>query len=91
MMYIAGAMRTFEQLGAQRRHAIALEIAVLGRSGLNINDPAHKYTLKSFPGEFSGLHLLALMYVAFRQIDPTMETGADFGAEYQAALAMQEG
>jgi hypothetical protein len=30
------------------------------------------------------------MYTAFRQIDPTMDTGADFGAEYQAAPEMQQ-
>lgn len=42
------------------------------------------------PGKFSGLQLLAIMYTAFRQIDPTMDTGADFSAEYQAALQMQK-
>ena len=63
-----------------------VEIAVLGRNGLDINDPDAKYTLKSLPGTFSGLHLVAIMFTAFRQIDPTMETGADFSAEYQAAL-----
>ena len=36
-----------------------------------------------------GLHLLASMYTAFRQIDPTIDTGADFSVEYQAALQMQ--
>lgn len=41
-------------------------------------------------GKFSGLHLLATMYTAFRQIDPTMDTGADVSAEYQAALQMQK-
>jgi hypothetical protein len=28
------------------------------------------------------------MYTAFRQIDPTMDTGADFSAEYQAAMEL---
>jgi hypothetical protein len=58
----------------------ALEIAVLGRSSLDINGPADKYRLKALPGKFSGLHLLAIMYTALRQIDPTMDTGADFSA-----------
>jgi len=49
-----------------------------------------KYTLKALPGKFSGLHLLAIMYTAFRQIDPTMDTGADFSPEYQPALEMQQ-
>lgn len=29
------------------------------------------------------------MFTVFRQIDPTKETGADFGAEYQTALKTQ--
>jgi hypothetical protein len=88
-MEIAGALQTLKKLGVQKRQVIALEIAVLGRSGLDINDPEDKYTLKALPGKFSGLHLLAIMYTAFRQIDPTMDTGADFSAEYQAAVEMQ--
>lgn len=90
MMYIAGALQTFKKLGPTKRHAIAVEIAMLGRSGLDINDPTDKYKLKSLPGKFTGLHLLAIMYTAFRQIDPTMDTGADFGAEYQSAMEMQK-
>lgn len=50
---------------------------MLGRSRLGINDPDEKYSLKSLPGKFSGLHLLAIMYAAFRQIDPTVDTGVD--------------
>ena len=53
------------------------------------NDPDDKYTLKSLPGKFSGLHLLAIMYTAFRQFDPTMDTGADLSAEFKAATEMQ--
>lgn len=66
MMYIAGALYTFKKQGAQKRQAIALEIAILGRGGLDINDPGGRYNLKAMPGRFSGLHLLASMYTAFR-------------------------
>jgi len=90
MMYISGALQTFKKLGPQKRQAIALEIAMLRRNGLDINDPGEKYSLKELPGKFSGLHLLAIMYTAFRQIDPTMDIGADFGAEYTAALDLQK-
>lgn len=90
MMYIAGALRTFADVGDERRRLIALEIAMLGRSGLDINNSAKQYTLKSLPGRLSGLHLLAVMYAAFRQIDSTLESGADFSAEYEAALQMKK-
>ena len=89
-MYIAGALKTFRKLGPVKRHAIAVEIAMLGRSGLDINDPTDKYKLKSLPGKFTARHLLAIMFMAFRQIEPTMKTGADFGAEYEAALQRQK-
>jgi hypothetical protein len=89
MMYIASALADLRKGRAEGRQAIALEIAMRGRTGLDINDPTDKYTLKALPGKFSGLHLLAIMYTAFRQIDPTMDTGADFAAEYKAALEMQ--
>lgn len=88
MICIAGALKTFKKLGPKKRHEIAVEIAMLGRSGLDINDPTDKYKLKTLPGKFTGLHLLAIMYTAFRQIDPTMETGADFSAECQAAMEL---
>ena len=88
MMYIAGALKTFKEHGPKKRQAIAFEIGLLGRTGLDINDPDDKYRLSELPGMFSGLHLLAIMYTAFRQIDPTMDTGADFSAEYQAALEL---
>ena len=90
MMYIAEALKIFKKQGTQKRQAIALEIAMLGRSGLDINDPDEKYSLKSLPGKFSGLHLLAIMYTAFQQIDPKMNTGVDFAAEYKAAVQMQQ-
>jgi len=88
MMYIAGALDTFEKLGPEKRKAIGVEIAMLGRSGLDINDSTQKYTLRSLPGKFSGLHLLSMMYTAFRQIDPSIDVGADFSKEYEMAEAM---
>lgn len=87
---IHGPPDTFKKVGTQRRQTIALEIGMLERSRPDIDDPDDKYTLKALPGKFSGLHLLAIMYTAFRQIDPTMDTGADFSAEYQAALKLQK-
>lgn len=38
---------------------------------------AQKYTLTSMPGIFSGLHLVSLMFVGFRQIDPSLLGGTD--------------
>ncbi len=86
IMYILGALKTFNEVGAKKRQEITFEVAMKGQSGLDINDPTQKYTLKTLPGKFSGLHLLAIMHTGFKQIDPTMNSGADFDAEYDAAV-----
>jgi hypothetical protein len=89
MMYIAGALDTFDKVGPKRRQEIAFKIALKGQSGLDINDPEPKYTLKSMLGKFSGLHPVSIMYTAFKQIDPKMDAGIDLQREYDTALALQ--
>src|SRR5512137_1251598 len=55
LQYIADALAAFAALGPRRTEEIALEIALLGRQGLDIADPAPKYALKSLPGNYAGL------------------------------------
>ena len=86
----AGMNSVFEKHGFPEAELESMSqglVEVIEQAG---NDPTDKYKLKSLPGKFTGLHLLAIMFAAFRQIDPTMETGADFNAEYDAALQIQE-
>lgn len=47
-------------------------------------------SLRTLPGKFSGLHLLASMYAALQQIDPTLDTGVDCAAEYEAAMGKEK-
>jgi tetratricopeptide (TPR) repeat protein len=89
VMYIASALETFKQIGDQRRQEVAFEIAMKGQQGLDTNSPDQKYTLRSLPGTFSGLQLVAIMYAAFRQIDPTVDIGIDLRQEYEAAVAIR--
>lgn len=42
----------FSELGDTKTRAFVFELAMLGRSGLDINDPANKYSLRSLPGAF---------------------------------------
>lgn len=90
MMYIAGALDTFEKDGSSKRQEIAVEIALKGQGGLDIHDPEQKYTLKTLPGKFSGMHLVSIMYAAFKQIDPSLDSGIDLQAEYDAAIAFRK-
>lgn len=89
MMYIVDALDTFAKLGDEKLRQIALEIAMKGQSGLDINDPEQKYSLNTLPGKFSGMHLVSIMYAAFKQIDPSIDGGIDLQAEYDAAVAMR--
>lgn len=79
------AIRILSAGDAQSRKAIAFEVAMLGRAGLDINDPSPKYRLKTLPGEFTGLQLVALMYVGLKQIAPEMDAGIDLSKEYEEA------
>ena len=70
VMYCLSALKTFETLTPAEVRNVEFEIAMLGTRGLDVNDPAPKYTLRSLPGQFSGLNLVALMYVAAQQRVP---------------------
>ena len=89
MMYITSALDTFEKVGPAKVRDIAFEVAMKGQSGLDVNDSDQKYTLKTLPGKFSGLHLVAIMYAGFKQLDPDLDAGIDFQAEYDAARALR--
>jgi tetratricopeptide (TPR) repeat protein len=89
MMYITGALDKFANLSTKDVQAIGVEIAILGQSGLDINDPDQKYSLRSLPGKFSGLHLCSIMYAAFKQFAPGEDVGIDFSKEYEAAVSMR--
>lgn len=89
-MYFLGAMERFEEMESRDIQALGQEIAVLGMKGLDINDPATKYRLRSLPGEFSGLHLVSLIYAAFQEIAPETDVGIDLAGEYAAARSLFE-
>ena len=91
VMYCLSALEKFDELGPENAMAITTEIALLGRGGLDINDPEKKYTLKSLDGEFTGLQLVSYMYVGIKRIDPNQDAGIDLAEEYSMALKLFEG
>ena len=72
-----------------KRQQITLEIALKGQTGLDINEAEAKYTLKSLPGQFSGMHLISIMCVGMRELDPDTDPGVDLSSEYDVAKLMQ--
>lgn len=90
VMYCLDALKTFAKMPQAEIQKIALEIVLAGRSGLNPNDPAQNHTLRSLPGNYSGLHMLCLMYVAFKLTSPEHDIRFDLSKEYAAAKAMAD-
>ena len=61
VMYCLGAIEKCENLSPSEVQKIAMEIAAVGTKGINPNDSNRKYTLRTMPGEFTGLQLLCYM------------------------------
>ena len=88
-MYCLSALQRFENMRREEILAIVGEIALLGRSGLDYASSAQKYTLDSIPDRpFSGLELMCIMYVGFKDVEPTVDLGYDLSEPYQLALKM---
>lgn len=85
VMYCLDALEKFDATTPEQVQAVTLEIALLGRQGLDTNDPTPKYSLRSLPGEFTGLHLVSLLYVGFERINPGHDMGFDLSREYETA------
>ena len=87
-MYMLGAMEYFDTLEARDVHRIALEIAMVGVTGI---DPKKKYSIKSIPDkEFGGYQFLAYYYVSWARAIPEKldALGLPFTKAYESALQM---
>ncbi|MBI5020542.1 MAG: tetratricopeptide repeat protein [Ignavibacteriales bacterium] len=89
VMYLLSAMKRFEKMHKDDIYKVAGEIALLGRTGIDYTKSNKRYSLQSIPEEqFTGLQLLAMMYVGFQNIDPSLNVGLDFKDAYQTALKL---
>ena len=87
-MYMLGAMEYFDTLEPQDVHRIAIEIAMVGVTGI---DPKKTYSIKSLPGkEFGGYQLLAYYYVSWARAIPEKldKLGLPFSKAYESAMQM---
>ena len=87
-MYMLGAMEYFDTLEQRDVHRIALEIAMVGVTGIH---PEKKYSIKSIPDkEFGGYELLAYYYVSWARAipDKLYDLGLPFSKAYESALQL---
>ncbi len=89
--FLLDALKRYDKLPVEQVREIALEIGMMGRSGLDYASPDQKYTLKSLPGEkFSGLNLMCLMYAGFKRIAPEHDLKMDLDEPFLVALQMHQ-
>jgi Tfp pilus assembly protein PilF len=89
VFYFLDAFKRFEAMTSEQVRAVAIEIAMLGRNGLDYAAPEEKYELRSIPNrKFSGLHLMCLMYAGFKRIAPEHDLGMDLNEPFLTALEL---
>lgn len=88
VMYCLDALERFDDMGEAIMGQVVTEIALLGSSGLDVNDPERKYQLRNLEGRFSGLQLVSLMYVGMKRLQPAADVGFDLSREYDMARAL---
>ncbi|MBN1236654.1 MAG: hypothetical protein JW999_11515 [Methanotrichaceae archaeon] len=86
VFYLLDAMRQFAGKSLDEVREVTFEIGMLGKYGLDINDPQESHVLRALPGRtFSALELLCIMYAGFKRIEPGMDIGVDLGEEWGMA------
>jgi tetratricopeptide (TPR) repeat protein len=90
LMYCLGALQKIETMSDAEVQKVAFEIAALGMKGINPSDSNKRYTLRTLPGEFTGLQLLSWMFVTWKRVKPDANIGFDLSREYDAAMSLHK-
>jgi hypothetical protein len=91
VFYFLDAFKRFDAMTPEQVRAVAFEIALLGRNGLDYAVPDEKYELRALPDrKFSGLHLMCLMFAGFKRVAPEHEVQMDLNEPFLAALQMHK-
>lgn len=79
------AIHAYTRMDDKNRKAVIYEVSLLGKGGFDINASEKKYSLKSMPGKFSSVQLLAYLFVGIKGMNPALDPGIDFQQEYEEA------
>src|SRR5437667_6250993 len=91
VFYFLDAFKRFDAMTPDEIRNVALEIALIGRAGLDYASPEEKYQLRAIPNrKFSGLHLMCLMYAGFKRISPEHDLGMDLNDPFLTAIQLHE-
>ena len=86
--YCLEAMKRYAQMSEGDVQKLTLELAMAGRNGFEVHNPASRYRVKGLDGEFSGLAMTCFLYVAMQRMAPGTNIGLDLAAEYERAKRM---
>ncbi|MCP9915278.1 tetratricopeptide repeat protein [Cyanobium sp. ATX 6F1] len=86
--YCLDALRRFQAMDQAEFLAVISEVAAVGQSGLQINEPGTSRTLKTLPGRWSDLALACLIHVGMKRLTPDEDSGLGIEAEYEEALRL---
>ncbi len=86
--YMIDAIKRFNKIPREQVGRVTMEIARLGETGLEINNPKKRYSLTNLDGDFSGLQLLCCMHVGMALFSPKVDCGSGLQREYQIAKGM---
>lgn len=90
VMQCLAALQQLSRLERVKIQAVIVEVSLALARGLAVDDPTRKYHLRSLPGTFTGLQVACLLYVGFKVLGQEMNTGLDFGKEYELAVQLWE-
>ena len=87
VLFLIDALRRFSKMHPNEVRSIVTEVAVLGREGIDYTTAQRNYRLSSLPGDqFSGLHLMCLMFAGLKKIAPHMDANMDLEEPFLTAL-----
>ena len=79
--YCLEAMKRYAQMSPGDFQKLTLELAMVGRDGFEVHNPASRYHVKGLDGEYSGLAMVCFLYVAMQRMAPGTNIGFDLAAE----------
>ncbi|PZV04981.1 MAG: hypothetical protein DCF23_04825 [Cyanobium sp.] len=82
------ALSRFQEMDQAEFMAVISEVAAVGQSGLQINEPGTSRSLKTLPGSWSDLALACLIHVGLKRLTPNEDSGLGIEAEYAEALRL---
>ena len=86
--YMMSAMKRYAAMPREEAGRVTMEIARVGETGLEINNPSKRYSLTNLDGDFSGLQLLCYMHVGLALFDPSVDCGSGLQREFEIAKGM---